>query len=494
MRTILQLILLMCLSGSGLYAQQVNMQQLVSFHYQDVRLDKALDGIGESYQLFFSYSKDFIPVEKRVSVKVYNEPLSTALDELLSTTQVVYAAIGNQIVLKVDPEKIIIEDQEEELLGSIDEIILPPIADAQIPTTEEVPVREPRLVKPSPLLRTPDLEPMDWTEEMLMLDEGNFVEFPYREKKKNPFQRVAQISVIPKISSTLRDAADITNNVSVNVLWGKNGGVNGVEVGGLVNKVEGDVRGVQIAGLGNSVEGDVKGVQFGSFFNKCGGSAGVQFSLISNQAQLVEKAQFSFFRNKAGRLNGLQFGLINVVDSTDRGTSIGLLNFVKHGGFNRIEISKSETFDLTLGVKFGSPRFYNIIELSTPRLKGERVFYRHPHHWAIGYGAGVSVSNGKRIDTKIEGVINHVNEEEIWSQKLNLLSQLRLIINLRIGSHFSVFGGPSMNIFISEKYDADTDTFTSRIFRENSATSSITIGTKPRKIQTWMGYKFGFRF
>lgn len=58
-----------------------------------------------------------------------------------------------------------------------------------------------------------------------------------------------------------------TNHFSVNILAGLNGGLQGVEIGSLVNVLKGDMCGAQIAGLLNTVWGNSNGVQFAGMLN-----------------------------------------------------------------------------------------------------------------------------------------------------------------------------------------------------------------------------------
>lgn len=534
-------------------AQRAGLDKTVSLNYQRVPLERVLRDISEDYAVFFSYSKDFVPVTEKVSVSVYNQPLAIALDGLLASTKIVYAPIGEQIVLRVKENKVV-TPLEEELTSSIKE--LPVRAPSKRYTTtlpklnmekRDIPVR------PTPLLRSPDLEPLDWTDDMMVLDESAYTVIPYEGATgRNPYHRLAQLSVFPELGTNLGKSEEITNNVSVNVLWGKNGGVDGLEIGGLVNSIEGDVHGVQIAGMANLVKGELNGItviktnkkaraglqisgitnvagsargaqitagvnrvsdgdlqgaqfagiansvngnasgwQFAGLFNNNQGNAGLQIAGLFNHAKNVSKGQIGMI-NQARKVKGIQIGFINLTDSI-QGTPIGVLNFVKYG-FNHTEIASTETFNIAIGVKFGAPSFYNMLEISSPRWSGSRSIFASAPHWALGYGIGTNLRYKKRLSYQLEALVHQVNEGEIWNNDLNLLGQLRLIANIRFAKRFSVFGGPTINVFASNKYDADTNTFSSAIFQEKYTSNEVIPGLKPYRIQTWIGYKFGMRF
>jgi hypothetical protein len=114
----------------------------------------------------------------------------------------------------------------------------------------------------------------------------------------------------------------------VNVIYGKNASVYGLDVG-LWNEVEERVRGIQLAGvvnlareldgisasyLVNKVEERVRGLQYG-VGNYAREVVGVQIAKFSNQSNSVVGVQISGFVNQAEKLVGLQIGLMNFNES-----------------------------------------------------------------------------------------------------------------------------------------------------------------------------------
>ena len=99
----------------------------------------------------------------------------------------------------------------------------------------------------------------------------------------NDGEKVAQITLFGNVGTNMNNNSTTTNRVSANILWGHNGGVNGTEVGGILNSVVNDVKGIQIAGVGNVVGGDVEGTQVGGVFNvNQGTTKGIQAAGITN--------------------------------------------------------------------------------------------------------------------------------------------------------------------------------------------------------------------
>ncbi len=110
----------------------------------------------------------------------------------------------------------------------------------------------------------------------------------------------------------------------VNVIYGKNASVYGLDVG-LWNEVEERVRGIQLAGvvnlareldgisasgLVNKVEERVRGLQLG-VANYAGEVVGVQIAEMANQSNSVVGVQIGGLVNDAEKLAGLQIGFLN---------------------------------------------------------------------------------------------------------------------------------------------------------------------------------------
>ncbi|MEL6925711.1 MAG: hypothetical protein AAFO94_16825, partial [Bacteroidota bacterium] len=206
-------------------------------------------------------------------------------------------------------------------------------------------------------------------------------------------RRPAQLSFLPYVGTNFGKSRQIKNHFSVNVLWGVNGGVEGVEMAGLLNSLRKDMNGVQMAGVGNIVRGNSYGVQaaglvnynaqrahgvqmsglvnvsgrggtvaqFAGLGNVTGGNAGIQLSGLFNVAgQRVETIQAAPIFNRARNVRGIQLGLINVVDTIGF-APIGLINIVRSGRnkYNKVELGTGTVFDGIGELKFGAKRLYN---------------------------------------------------------------------------------------------------------------------------------------
>ena len=577
------LLILVCWLGlSEVGAQEAGLEQRVDLSYQQVRLGRVLKDISKRYSVRFTYSRDFIPVGKKMSLRVDNQKLGLALDELFAPTQIRYLAIGDQIVLKRDPNKKIREAVVDPgLTGSLDArpgpSTVPELAATPIPRSQRRAV-----IRPTPMLRTPTLEPVEWPEDFPQPEEEVLLVHPQEYEAKDGYTRIAQFSVLPDLGTNMGRSQEITNKVSINALWGRNGGVNGVEVGGLVNIIEGDVNGLQIAGLANVAKGDldgptlrpgkrakgglqiagisnvaasakggqlagisnrlyegdlvgfqgaglsnkaasrvlgwqlaglrnkaqgpVKGTQAAGLYNYAGAAADVQVAGLFNIAEGDQKVQVGALLNtsydgqylqlgminSARNVRGLQLGLVNFADSVS-GAAISLLTFVRHG-YNHVEVNRTESMDWSLGVQFGSRHFYNIIEVALPDGASFSDLGSPEPTWALGYGIGTAIRSHRRLSWQVELFSQIINEWELWSSTLNQLHQFRLLFDWKIWSWLSLRGGPTVNLFYTQKFNPDTQTFDSQLLRESNFYESSRTDTSPQKIQAWIGYKFGVRF
>lgn len=358
MRPILAIYILFLSTGS-LSAQVGILTKKVTFEYKNTRLKEALTDLTQRYQIPFSYSTEQVNVRQRITATAADLPLSAALDKLFENITVSYMLVGNHIVLRNDPTKPI-----SKTTGSKQSVPRKKTPEPETPTEpttilvkqEEPPIMEE--VPPPPnydsvsALQMPDVQPISSEESTHPFDQTllNFEKWRYQSDawtRRSPTEkRIAQVSVLPFIGTNTRQSDDVTNNLSMNLLWGVNGGVSGMEVGGGINMVKKDMAGFQVAGLGNKVNRNVTGTQFGGVFNYAGGTTkGFQAAGVVNFANNAEAAQAAGLANMVrGDVTGIQAsGLFNVVGGDARALQAsGLFNktggdskFQAAGAFNR---------------------------------------------------------------------------------------------------------------------------------------------------------------
>ncbi|AEE50215.1 STN domain-containing protein [Haliscomenobacter hydrossis] len=570
-------ILLFCCFIASLPGQ--NLARKVSFSYNRIPLKRVLDDVSADFDVYFVYSPEYIPITQPVSVSVSNVALSEALDKLFDPLPIAYKPIGGQIVLrpveknpppritnKTIPKEI---DQQSPLYADprMEEIIAERKKRwaGSSPTISGRPTPQ-QLNQSATSKKTEDLQATRF--EPIIIESTASIEEEVAApvfvsstadtlsvvEKKKPVSRLAQISLLPFLGTNFTESARMTNRVSVNLLWGRNGGVEGLEIGGLMNSIRNDVHGIQIAGLGNTVGDDVFGtqasglfnvardsligiqgsglfnilgqgyavqgaglfnvanhdfagiqaaglfnvagrdsraVQLAGLFNVSGGKSRLQVSPLFNVAKDVENGQVSAIINVARRVNGVQIGLINVAD-TVKGVTIGLLNLVRQG-YNRVEISASESFYGNLAFKIGVKPFYNIFylgarisESNNSSNNGENI---KELTWGLGYGIGTAFNLGKRTLSNLELISIKINEREGWTKPLHQLHQFRWLFDWRLGRRMSIYMGPTANLLVSSRKDPELGTGGSELVPK---TLYDKVDANKRS-QGWIGFNAGIR-
>ncbi|RMF03851.1 MAG: hypothetical protein D6772_01575 [Bacteroidetes bacterium] len=499
---------------------------LVTFQYQAEELGAVLEDLSTRYDLRFSYSPDRLPLHYRLTAQVTDKDWDRAIEVLFHDTPIKYAFIGNQIVLRADAGQLSMLETTKAKPRQTS-----PLYD--LPTRKPTP-REVYTVVPIKSGEAPREIPgreRQWGDS---IDEESLakitlvMEAHERDLAMEAYEdthRLAQISLLPYLGTNHVRSDVVTNKVSVNVLWGTSKAVDGFELGGFGNTVLTDVRGVQIAGMFNQVGGRVTGTQIAGLFNQAekrvigtqlagigniardsvigsqiGGVFstsgyhvnGLQLSGLFNVAQGDVNYQISGIINRAETVHHRQVGLINICDSTAK-APYGLFNFVRQG-YNRIEVGSSENMFVTLGAKFGSPKLYNIIQLGlrwdeTEIERDGRLIQGTFTSWSVGYGLGFVSRLGAKTLLNSELIAAQVNEQETWTDELNLHTQLRLLIDWKMGGRWSFYFGPTANLLLTERVDPLTGNTLSVIPYEPFWQQQ----EGPTHLIGWVGFTAGLR-
>lgn len=537
------------------------LDQPVTLRHINEPLGVVLGHISDNYDVRFSYSPSFIPVNRRVTLNIAGEPLSAALDEISAQVPIAYTAAGGQVLLRPDRQRENQMGQLQTLKGNVRQSS--PIYPNEPKVDPKAKAERERLMR--------SMYPIGETNQPRVIKSGgdsyrevNLAAFykplPAIVEKEAPARknvgdtRLAQISLLPFIGTNALRSNEITNKFSVNLLWGTNGGVDGMEVGGFVNNVKNDVRGVQVAGFGSTVSGkvtgtqvsglfniigdtltgvqasglinisgnaqavqaagllnltkgdftgvqaaglfnisagDANGLQAAGVFNYCKGKTKSQFSSLFNIAEDVQVGQASALLNVGRKVSGFQVGLINVADTVS-GVPVGLLNIVKNG-YNRFEISANDALFANAALKLGAYRFYNIIHLGARWDKENGGPGASAMSWGLGYGLGTALRLNPRLLLNIEAVAIHINEMEGWTTELNLLNQLRFTLDFhRENRRTSFFAGPVANVLTSKLYDPDTGAIGSTVIDPSYTLLDHTKGGT--NVKLWAGLQAGIRF
>lgn len=279
-------------------------------------------------------------------------------------------------------------------------------------------------------------------------------------------ERPFHIGLAYPISSNGRDANEIKNNVSLQILTGNSAGIHGLELcgigsfvngdaksvqgSGIINMVSGSMYGVQAAGTTNITMGEVRGVQASGTINMAGSFKGLQGAGIVNiskgESQGLQGAgsvniadtivgmQGSGFLNMATEINGVQgsgfiniankvkgfqgagfiniarevngvqaAGFINIADSCDY--PLGLVNIVRKGKMT-LNMWTNLQNDINVTFKSGGRKTYGIIGFGVNPFESELESNIH-------LGIGYRMKMNQTLDLNLELVdAFYVNESE----------------------------------------------------------------------------------
>jgi hypothetical protein len=312
--------------------------------------------------------------------------------------------------------------------------------------------------------------------------------------------RPFQISFLPFIGTNHILSGNIINALSFNILAGYSLGVNGVEMGGVLNLVRRDIKGLQMSGMGNLVGRDVDGLQMAGTFNVVGRRLdGMQMAGAVNVGiGEVTGMQVAGFANVAiGKLRGWQFapynfarvvadghqiGVFNYADSSAT-TPFGFISFVRKNGYRRLELSTDELNYLNLSFKTGVHRFYNIFTAGFSFLQANKPVV------SLGYGVGTALNFGRGWLMNLDGVgstFTRFDEQTLadFTQHFRLSAS----IEKKISRHVALAAGPSLNWLVSDGRTLNTD----RSYMFNFLpTRTFTSG---KVLNTWVGLQVALRF
>lgn len=501
-------------------SQPTKYQFLVSGYIRDAQTGAPITNVSiyERQSLTSAFSGDYGYYKINITSKSPEIKLYFSHTEYIDTNSILKFENNGVWVYNVNlvNKKSLIEEEIE----TIDTSRLITFSDSQ---TTEIPVikKDEDVVKKSPLIKIEDLNIGKWlVSKKQSLNEKNIVD---------SFERYWQVSFFPPIGSNGKLSSLTTNRLSFNVLAGYNGGLNGVEFGGLVNIIRKDVVGVQFGGMSNIVGGHFIGAQFAGISNQnLGTTEGVQFAGIYNYNNLNSRAtqfagvgninrgdldgfqaagvfnlsvyktnavqlagvinvaneinggQIAGVINIARKVKGFQIGLINISDSAE-GITLGLINIIRNG-VHQLEISQNENNMFGLAFRSGTKKLYSIIAFNSEFPIGSRSSLL-----AYGFGLGSNVKITKPLNLNF-GILSQQLSNNFDSENLKLHSKLFVSTEWTFFKGFSVFAGATVNHLIADINDVD---YQSKLKNFGSTPFLKIEGNYPQ--HAWLGYQFGVR-
>lgn len=264
---------------------------------------------------------------------------------------------------------------------------------------------------------------------------------------------VVGLDFLPYAGTSTFRGVGTSRRFSLNILGGYAAGVNGVELGGLLNIDEDFACGIQMAGLANLALGPVRGVQAAGFLNLGRRLDGAQLGLVNIVTDVVHGAQLGLGNAAGGAVSGTQIGLVNLAGGHVRGAQLGLVNVANSSTFSlglinifrdgRLEIDAwgQESGLLMAGIKHGSGHFHSIYGVGVLPFGAHARFAA-----ALGLGARLPLTN--RLFLEIDVLDHALLGAGAWAATWNL-AQARVLLGARLARKLAVFGGPSFNVVTS---------------------------------------------
>ncbi|MFY8019792.1 MAG: hypothetical protein ACOVP1_01290 [Bacteroidia bacterium] len=340
-RIIIICILLVC-SGYN-YAQKLGslLDKEISLNFQNEKTIRILERIEQLGAFHFSYPSDLIHPNKELSIQVKNKTIRECL-YILFKKEISFKQKGKYIILQKAKEpkadRIIIKgyvsDQQsgkkiarasvydKQTLASTTsndfgyyEIEIPGNKTPEITINKEAYQDTSVQLNQVEDLQNIGIKPMDTTR--YKRDSAELVQALKDVKKlgqeiwhetkslvhslniRDTFFRSSQVSFLPYLGTNGALSAHVINNYSFNIIGGISKGVRVLELGLILNLVNGNVEGIQVAGIGNLVNGQMNGIQVAGIQNLNRRQVkGLQFSgAINVNLDTLKGAQFSGIMN-----------------------------------------------------------------------------------------------------------------------------------------------------------------------------------------------------
>lgn len=237
------------------------------------------------------------------------------------------------------------------------------------------------------------------------------------------------------------------------------------------------IEGAQLGGILNVSGGKVRGVQAAGIVNAATEIKGAQLAGIANAAVDVKGAQISGIVNVAKNVKGLQLaGIVNICDSID-GVPLALFSYVRKNGYRVFEVSTTENKIAQVSYKTGVRRLYTLFSLS---------YYDKNPYYNIGYGMGIGsgfvLSNNKSaIDIELRST--HITRNFEMRETL-ILNSVIVDYSILVFNRIELFAGPAYHLLV-----ASNSLSAARIAPEWARAYKY-----DNRIWGWFGFHAGLRF
>jgi hypothetical protein len=174
---------------------------------------------------------------------------------------------------------------------------------------------------------------------------------------------------------------------------------------GVVNRNEKNLNGAQI-GVVNANGGEHRGVQIGAV-------------------------------NATKQLRGLQIGVVNYVDEVKGGFPLGVISYVKNGGYRAVEYSATEISPVNLSLKLGLEKLYTTLYVGYNPLSDEAPWGMNT---GVGLGSILRFTESFFFNSEVVSLNSTYGKDNI------LHLSFRPSIGFKLLPRLSVLAGPSVTL------------------------------------------------
>lgn len=261
------------------------------------------------------------------------------------------------------------------------------------------------------------------------------------------------------------------------------GQMEGFYVSGFANITGRSFEGFAVTGFGNISSRSMEGIMIAGGLNAAPRSAeGVMVAGILNYTERFEGVQIAGVANLARTAEGVQIGVLNYAREFE-GVPVGIISYYGNGRKN-IDIWATDGGFTHLGIKLGTTNIYNMISAGyNPTITDRDV-------WALGWTFGVYETldeawGNPRLSNYFhhsDFSVYHINDGE-WTDEMNTRFTYRYMVGRELNRGLSIYGGPSLNLQISEVAGSSDYTWY----------SIVDATRKGREIRAWIGFSLGFQ-
>ncbi len=237
------------------------------------------------------------------------------------------------------------------------------------------------------------------------------------------------------------------------------GPVSGGQVAGAVNLTQGPVDAAEVAGAANIAIGKLNGAQIAGGLNlargyaglqlagglnlSTGAGSGAQIAAININSGEVRGTQIGAVNLAAGKVAGVQIGVVNIAEKSD--FSLGVVNVNTRGRTHVDAWAMPEIGLVAAALKHGGDHWHSIYgvatRLSDPKFVG-----------VLGFGGHILVNQHFYVDLDAVGYSIHTFES---GNTASGIAQARALVGYRLLDELAVFAGPAYNVQISQSDGPD---------------------------------------